>query len=193
MTYNIKYIMTFVAYCLFLSLLYTGTKSKDIKHLYSFLMRVLEENNKKRITREDMVKSMKRYAPIGGVFIRYSSTECVVLGYNNMGIYYMTKDYYLDSCKTLLFNSDDIHCRYYDDFFEENKKPLKKLDGFDEITFLKYKLFSKELSQVPTDMEVICLEPYVIGKTKLNLFVSYRVWILNVLMFFVALILLKIY
>ena len=156
-------------------------------------MKVLEESNNKRLTREDMVKSMKKYAPIGVVFKKNLSTECVVLGYNTVGILYKDKDYYLDSCKTLFFNSDDIHCRYYGDFLEENKQPLEKLDGFDEITFLKYKLLSKELSEIPTEMDGICLEPYMVGKTKLTLFLLYKLWVLNVVMILATLLLLAIF
>lgn len=184
-----KVILIFMAYCLFICLFYTANKSEDIQPLYNFLMRVLEDSNKKRITREDMVNSMKIYAPIGGVFIKNLSTECVVLGYNNMGIYYMTKDSYLDSCKTLNFSSDDIQCRFYDIFLEENKQPLKKIDGFDDVTYLKYKLCSQELREVPTEMEGICLNQDVLGKTKMNLFISSKLWILNGLMFLVTLIL----
>lgn len=189
--------MTFIfmgiGFILFSCLFYTAKISADIKPLYNFLMRVLEENNKKRLSNEDIVRSMKNYAPIGSVFYKHFRTECVVLGYNDIGIFYMDKDSYIDSCKTLNFSSDDILCRGYDAFLEENKKPLEKIEGFDEITFLKYKLCSKELSQVPTDVKEIWLNQRVTGKTKLNLFVSYKGWILNVLMFLVTLLLLTIF
>lgn len=47
------------------------------------------------------------------------------------------------------------------------------------------------IGEIPTEIKEAGLNPYVIGKTKLNLFVLYKeVWFLNVLMFLVALILL---
>lgn len=186
-------ILLCIGYLLFICLFYTVNKSAAIKPFYNFLQRVLKENNKKRITNEDIVKSMKRYAPIGSIFFRDFRTEGVVLGYNTVGILYMDKDTYLDSCKTLFFHYDDIYCRFYDDFLEYNQQPLeKKIEGFDEIAFLKYKLFSKDLSQVPTEVKEICLNQKVIGKTKLTLFLLYRLWVLNVVMILVDLILLTI-
>lgn len=104
-------------------------------------------------------------------------------------VYLLFKNSYLDSCKTLNFSYDDIQCRFYDIFLNENKKPLEKIDGFDEVTYLKYKLCSQELREIPTEMEGICLNQRVTGKTKLNLFILYKIGILNVLMFLVTLIL----
>lgn len=187
-------ILLCIGYLLFICLFYTVNKSAAIKPLYNFLQRVLKENNKKRITNEDIVKSMKRYAPIGSIFFRDFRTEGVVLGYNTVGILYMDKDTYIESCKTLFFHYDDIYCRFYDDFLEYNKQPLEeKIEDFDEVTYLKYKLFSKDLSQVPTEVKEICLNQKVIGKTKLTLFLLYKLWILNVMMILATLLLLAIF
>ena len=187
-------ILLCIGYLLFICLFYTVNKSAAIEPFYNFLQRVLKENNKKRITNEDIVNSMKRYAPIGSIFFRDFRTECVVLGYNTVGILYMNKDTYIDSCKTLFFHYDDIYCRFYDDFLKYNKQPLeKKIEGFDEIAFLKYKLCSKALSQVPTEVKEICLNQKVIGKTKLTLFLLYRLWVINVVMILATLLLLAIF
>ena len=49
------------------------------------------------------------------------------------------------------------------------------------------------IGEIQAEIKEVGLNTYVIGKTKLNLFVSYKGWILNVLMFLVALILLIIH
>lgn len=46
------------------------------------------------------------------------------------------------------------------------------------------------IGEIQAEIKEVGLNPYVIGKTKLNLFVLYKVWVINVLMFLVALILL---
>lgn len=184
------YQVTFLFICLF----YTYMKKAELKPVYDFLRRVLKENNKKRISNEDIVLSMSKYAPIGGVFLdstsKYLGTESVVLGYKKSYLICMDKDLYIDSCKTLNFSDDNIHYRYYDDFLEYNKQPLEKLDGFDEVEYMKYKLFSKELSKIPTAVDEIWLNRNVIGMTRLNLFVSYKVFTLNLWLFLAALFLL---
>lgn len=49
------------------------------------------------------------------------------------------------------------------------------------------------IGEIQTEIKEVGLNTYVIGKTKLNLFVLYKVWVLNVLMFIVSLILLIIH
>lgn len=46
------------------------------------------------------------------------------------------------------------------------------------------------IGEIQAEIKEVGLNTYVIGKTKLNLFVLYKVWVINVLMFLVALILL---
>ena len=53
-------ILLCIGYLLFICLFYTTNKSAAIQPFYNFLQRVLKENNKKRITNEDIVNSMKR-------------------------------------------------------------------------------------------------------------------------------------
>ena len=57
-------ILLCIGYLLFICLFYTVNKSAAIEPFYNFLQRVLKENNKKRITNEDIVNSMKRYEMI---------------------------------------------------------------------------------------------------------------------------------